>query len=1547
MRLRTAGVSTAIGTMVGMPRRLMASHPRFARLLVIVALLAVVAISTAGRPLSAADSPSTELVSVDSTGAQVAISSLSPSISADGLLVAFWAADDLSGDGGRGIHLLDRSTGTMTYVADGQSPQLSADGSVILFISRDDGLVSGDVNGSGVDAFVWTRQTGAIELVTIAPDGTQMTEFRTGMTARLSSDGTVAVFTGDVVLGPEDEEGLSPRFEVYRRDLASETTTLLPVVGVESPGGGGIDAGALFDVDGDGMKVAYVASNEIASPSANERWTDLYLFEVASGSISRLTHAVDDLRDLSISDDGTRIASVSNLGAVLAFPSPPSGTVEVFVHDVPSGEAFPVDTNSPGHERAQISPDGRWVAYLTAAALDTADTNGTADWYVKDTFTTQTVERLTVASGGGVGTGFGSTEDVIGFSGDGSVVAFSTGLNGLVAGDVDGFDDVFVRVRGDITGPEITALSIQPNGAPVGEAVQIDATADDTNHPQFSDIASIDYSIDGGPYVAMNPADGAFDSPVESGRISNDAIAGGSHQICVRGRDSTGRVGLASCQPLEVSVERWPLTVRILSVEDLTGGLDPLGNPPDFYVRAQIGKLLIPVDLTDNRAGTADNQSLIDPGWEYTVDVRADRDPAIVILEVWDDDTLLNLADDKADAVPGPGDQVIFSVDLGTGEISRFPFGRGACSSGDDATRAVRICYEVELGRDLDPDGDAIPTEWETIGYDADGDGAIDVDLAVLGADPMRKDIFVEIDCVFSDGRGDGDYTDDQDHNHCPTQPAVMAAVQAFADAPVDNPDGTTGVQLHVDTGTLYGPGVTQVPASSGGVAGSFGDLGGGGGDQIDEVGNEIIEFRWVNQDWIGDGSAADFYDLKNTYFNVNRDPVFHYSIWGHQTNLRKRLNDCTSGLAERFASSIGTRDERVADDFLVTMGGWRDINNIDPCRRSGTDANGFPTGTDAQQTGTFLHELGHNLGLGHGGGSDEIHGKPNYLSAMNYAYQSCATNGLLVLAQGQCGYSIVDHDLDESSLDECVGIDDPKGEVGLGLIDWNGNGMAEGVTCASTDALKNGWRTQNIAFDINGDNVCVEAGVDGVIGSTPTGDDALYRQPGGDIVIADGSDRVCDTLPDPLTDDTKAKYANREHPAFLSGYEDWSNLIFNYRIGLNFEVSADVASTDPDELEDVQAFLAALTRPEVTVEANAPVTANEGSVITYELHLSNEGRGPALGVEVEAILPNGTIQTRSVAVVALGGDEHVSFDWFAPLGSAGQADARFAVTNSDLSGLMYQLDPVDVATEILAPNLPPEMAVSIDPLIVEGNTIGGWTGDLGPAAAVTASDPDGDSVTLTHDAPALLPLGDTTVTWTADDGHLATTAQQTVTVIDTTRPIIDPVADIQTITNDPLGTVVEFTKPLATDTVDPAPLVGCAPPSTSAFAVGITNVTCTATDQSGNAATTTFEVEVISGGGPVCTIVGTDGDDILFGTRGDDVICGFAGNDVIFGGRGSDRLYGGEGYDALFGGPDPDILYGEEGNDVLYGGRGDDHLEGGPSWDLLIGGPGNDTMIQ
>lgn len=64
-----------------------------------------------------------------------------------------------------------------------------------------------------------------------------------------------------------------------------------------------------------------------------------------------------------------------------------------------------------------------------------------------------------------------------------------------------------------------------------------------------------------------------------------------------------------------------------------------------------------------------------------------------------------------------------------------------------------------------------------------------------------------------------------------------------------------------------------------------------------------------------------------------------------------------------------GKSDGIPARNVVVTLGGWGKT-------------------TAAEQAGTFMHELGHSLGLHHGGG-DEKQAKPNYFSVMNYLWQT------------------------------------------------------------------------------------------------------------------------------------------------------------------------------------------------------------------------------------------------------------------------------------------------------------------------------------------------------------------------------------------------------------------------------------------------------------------------------------------------------------------------------------------------------------------------------
>jgi hypothetical protein len=87
--------------------------------------------------------------------------------------------------------------------------------------------------------------------------------------------------------------------------------------------------------------------------------------------------------------------------------------------------------------------------------------------------------------------------------------------------------------------------------------------------------------------------------------------------------------------------------------------------------------------------------------------------------------------------------------------------------------------------------------------------------------------------------------------------------------------------------------------------------------------------------------------------------------------------------------------------------------------------------------------------------------------------------------------------------------------------------------------------------------------------------------------------------------------------------------------------------------------------------------------------------------------------------------------------------------------------------------------------------------------------------------------------------------AQAEITV-DTTLPVLANMPPDQTIeATMPTGAIATFTLPTATDNLDPNPTVSCSRDSGSTFALGITMVTCMATDDAGNSSSASFHVTV------------------------------------------------------------------------------------------------------
>lgn len=165
----------------------------------------------------------------------------------------------------------------------------------------------------------------------------------------------------------------------------------------------------------------------------------------------------------------------------------------------------------------------------------------------------------------------------------------------------------------------------------------------------------------------------------------------------------------------------------------------------------------------------------------------------------------------------------------------------------DDAPQRHRCSSEVgSLDSDADGLGDRMEECLGTDPDDADTDGdslsdgaevygANGVGLAGYGADPLRKDLFVEIDYYPA---------------FMPAQEALDMVVEAFADADVSNPNGEDGIMLHL---------VLDDPIASGDQVADLGDLSG---------------TTW-----------AAFDTIKNKYFDNAGSGAFRYALFADQYN--------------------------------------------------------------------------------------------------------------------------------------------------------------------------------------------------------------------------------------------------------------------------------------------------------------------------------------------------------------------------------------------------------------------------------------------------------------------------------------------------------------------------------------------------------------------------------------------------------------------------------------------------------------------------------------
>ena len=239
-----------------------------------------------------------------------------------------------------------------------------------------------------------------------------------------------------------------------------------------------------------------------------------------------------------------------------------------------------------------------------------------------------------------------------------------------------------------------------------------------------------------------------------------------------------------------------------------------------------------------------------------------------------------------------------------------------------------------------DEDGDGLLNKWEIEEYYDDG---YTENLKELGANPLRKDIFVEVDYMPGRKPADGVFDD---------------IVNSFNNSPVKNKYANDGISLHIKIG-----------------------------QELDSKIEIIGSNNAIN---VTDSLTSLYTDIKSIIkFDERKIKYSKYTIIGYE------------GYGLNGSIKSGASPNSSLFYMLISEAKMND-----------------PT----EWKGVFMHELGHTLGLKHGGNDGDNY-KPNYLSVMNYSFQ----NGLVTNDSSRMfDYSrkdTVSGILNENSLDESQAI--------------------------------------------------------------------------------------------------------------------------------------------------------------------------------------------------------------------------------------------------------------------------------------------------------------------------------------------------------------------------------------------------------------------------------------------------------------------------------------------------------------------------------------------
>ncbi|MEK7755022.1 MAG: Ig-like domain repeat protein, partial [Acidobacteriota bacterium] len=130
----------------------------------------------------------------------------------------------------------------------------------------------------------------------------------------------------------------------------------------------------------------------------------------------------------------------------------------------------------------------------------------------------------------------------------------------------------FAVLEEEAQAPVVSNVAVAPNPGPVGTLFGLTATVSDAA-TGGSNIASAEYSVNGGLYSPMSAADGAFNAPTENVAAATPLVSANVYSLCVRGRDAASNVSGPAC--------------TLVAVYDPSGGFVTGGgwivSPPGAY----------------------------------------------------------------------------------------------------------------------------------------------------------------------------------------------------------------------------------------------------------------------------------------------------------------------------------------------------------------------------------------------------------------------------------------------------------------------------------------------------------------------------------------------------------------------------------------------------------------------------------------------------------------------------------------------------------------------------------------------------------------------------------------------------------------------------------------------------------------------------------------------------------------------------------------------------------------------------------------------------